>query len=338
MKTLRVFEAFAGYGGASFALKRAEIPHEVVMYSEFDKYAQRLFETNHPNIARLGKTGDINMEDLNIIPQFDLFTGGFPCQPFSSAGLGKGELDPRGTLFYPILKIVESHRPKYILLENVKGMTHKKHLPTFNKILEELRVLGYKTDHSILNTMNYGMPQNRERLWIYATLDGDPLGVLNSIPHEELKLRFNDMLDPMNNTQVPEELFLNFIQVKRLLEKHRMPLHLFGDSQQGLCLDIYNKKLKTDGLSITLTEPHHNGLRVVEPVGFHKRKYSTHEKKIGYSVRKLSVNEHYRLMGFNEGEIDFAEQSYQQLCKRAGNGWDINVVSKIFGFIFKSGN
>ena len=336
METIRVFEAFAGYGGASFALKRAQIPHEVVMYSEFDKHAQKLFETNHPNIKRLGATGDINIENLNSIPEFDLFTGGFPCQPFSSAGLGKGELDPRGTLFYPILKIVESHRPKHILLENVKGMTHKKHLPTFNKILHELKLLGYHIDYAILNTKDYGIPQNRERLWIYASLLDNPTGLLKSVKKVELTTTFNDLLDPNNNIDVGEDLFLNYIQVKRLLEKHRMPLHLFDGSTKGLCLDIYNKKLKTDGLSITLTEPHHNGLRVVEPIGFHNRKYSKHEKTLGYSVRKLSVNEHFRLMGFNLGEIDFANQSYQQLCKRAGNGWDINVVSRIFTSIFKS--
>ena len=117
-----------------------------------------------------------------------------------------------------------------------------------------------------------------------------------------------------------ENLYLNQEQIKRLIELHNVDLNV----KEPCCLDIYNKKVRTDGISITLTEPHHNSLRVVEP-----------KRKGKFVVRKLSVLEHFRLMGFKDNEIDFAELSYQQLCKRAGNGWDINVASRIFKKIYE---
>ena len=312
IKKVRVFEAFAGYGGASFGLKNAKINHEVIGYSEFDKYASEIFELNHPNIKAFG---DITLIDANEIPDFDLFTGGFPCQPFSSAGLGMGELDIRGTVFYDIIRICEIKRPEHILLENVKGLTTRRHAETFQKIISELRRIGYCVFWKVLNTKDYGIPQNRERLWIYCKFgnlgkdfDIDPGKI-------ELNKRFADFLDEKPD----QSLFLNESQVDRLIELHKVDFNV----TESLCLDIYNKKIRQDGTCITITEPHHNSLRVVHPPQNGK-----------YVVRKLSVNEHFRLMGFKEGEMNFGNFSYQQLCKRAGNGWDVNIVSRIMKNIF----
>jgi DNA (cytosine-5)-methyltransferase 1 len=303
--TLKVFEAFAGYGGASFALKKSKIQHEVVGYSENDKYASQIFESNHPGINNFG---DITKIDPKELPDFDLFTGGFPCQPFSSAGLGKGELDIRGTLFYDVIRICEHKNPKHILLENVKGLTTKRHKDTFEKILSELKRIGYNVHWKVLNSKNYGVAQNRERLWIYG-YKGKLPNDFNIEPTKiELKKRFKHFLDkePENN------LYLNEKQIERLIEKHRVDLNVI----EPLCLDIYNKKVRYDGISITITEPHHNSLRVIEV-----------PKNGKYIVRKLSKTEHFRLMGFKDGEFNFGDFSYQQICKRAGNGWDINLVS-----------
>jgi DNA (cytosine-5)-methyltransferase 1 len=313
MKKIRVFESFAGYGGASFGLKLAKIPHSVVGFSEWDKWAIELFQANHKGIPLYPSgSGDITAIDENELPDFDLFTGGFPCQPFSSAGLGNGELDMRGTLFYDILRIVSVKKPKHILLENVKGMTHKKHKPTLDKIISELQSLSYQVFYEILNTKDYGVPQNRERLWIYARLNG---GLPDNWKINPGKtglngLRFKDFLD----RQPPIDLWLNDSQIERLIEKHGVDLNV----PEPLCFDIYNKKIRHDGVSITITEPHHNSLRVVYPMINGK-----------YRVRKMSMTEHFRFMGFPDGLIDFAGQSYQQICKRAGNGWDVNIVSKI---------
>lgn len=359
-KPIRVFEAFAGFGGASFALKKACINHEIVMFSEWDKWAQKLFRANHGKDIPLfadhdGKQsflrGDMTKGNINEIPEFDLFTGGFPCQPFSSAGLGKGELDPRGTLFYPIIKIVKKHKPDRVLLENVKGMTHRKHKPTFDRILMLLDEEGYATDSKVLNSLQFGIPQNRERLWIFAEKKelykervklNNGKGLFENLLHNYAKNPlnksvFHDYLDPQNNKVVPEKYFLNEEQVNKLIDKHNMPLHEFITTDHGrsLCLDIYNKKLRHDEISITLTEPHHNSLRVVEKIDTHaNHEYSSGEKTRGYTVRKLTISEHFRLMGLENDELVRNDLSYQQLCKRAGNGWDTNLASIIFREIF----
>ena len=312
IKKINVFEAFAGYGGASFGLKKSGIPHEIIGYSENDRFASEIFELNHPGIKNYG---DITKIKTNDLPDFDLFTGGFPCQPFSSAGLGKGELDIRGTLFYDVIRICKAKRPKHILLENVKGLITKRHKETFAKIQDELRKLGYGVIWKLMNTKDHGIPQNRERVWIYA-YHGDLPEDFGIEPGKvELKKRFKDFLDK----KPPEHIFLNEKQIARLEELHKVDFNV----KESLCLDIYNKKIRHDGTSITITEPHHNSLRVVHP-----------PRKGKFIVRKLSMTEHYRLMGFEDGEFDFGTQSYQQICKRAGNGWDVSLTSKILKKIF----
>jgi DNA (cytosine-5)-methyltransferase 1 len=307
-KRLRVFEAFAGYGGASFGLKKSGIKHSVVGFSEVDRYAAQIFQLNHPGIPNFG---DITKIDAHTLPDFDLFTGGFPCQPFSSAGIGKGELDVRGTLFHDILRICEAKKPKHILLENVRGLTIGRHKATFLKIQSELEKIGYMLDWKLLNTKDYGIPQNRIRVWIYGHHGELPVNFSIAPEPEPLPHRLKDFLD----TNPPQCLFLSRAQIDRLAEIHQVNFHV----TEPLCLDIYNKKIRTDGTCITITEPHHNSLRIVHP-----------PEKGDFIVRKLSIDEHYRLMGFDEFEFKQGNLSYQQLCKRAGNGWDVNLAAKIF--------
>jgi len=308
---IKVFEAFAGYGGASFGFKKSGIPYEIVGYSEFDKYASEIFEGNHPGIKNYG---DITLIEPENLPDFQMFTGGFPCQPFSSAGLGHGELDIRGTLFYDIIRICELKKPTFLLLENVKGLTTKRHEKSFEKIKSELGRLGYSLNIKLLNSKNYGNPQNRERIWIFGFLGELPEGFDLSPQTEELTSRFKDFLDK----DPPQHLFLSQQQIARLKELHRVDFNV----SEPLCLDIYNKKIKHDGTCITITEPHHNSFRIIHP-----------PENGNFIVRKLSIPEHYRLMGFDDGEFNFGEQSYQQLCKRAGNGWDVRLTGKILSKI-----
>lgn len=311
---IRVFETFAGYGGASFGLKRAKINHEIIGYSEIDKFASELFDVNFPNIKNYG---DITKIDPKEIPDFDLFTGGFPCQPFSQVGLGKGEQDTRGTLFHKILEICEVKRPKHILLENVKGLITKRHEKTLNTIISSLEKLGYQVTYKLLNSKDYGIPQNRERVWIYA-YHGNLDTNFNLEPKKvKLKTHFKDLLDKNPSF----DLFKNQNQIERLKELYNLDFIV----NEPCCADLYNKNIRKDKISITILEPHHNKMRVVHP-----------PKENGeLLVRKYSIEEHFRFMGFNDGEIIFNNQSYQQLCKRAANGWDINLVSKLFKIIFK---
>lgn len=317
-KKLRVFEAFAGYGGASFALKKANINHEVIGFSENDTDAIDLFEFNFPGIKNYGDITKINPKQL---PDFDLFTGGFPCQPFSTVGKRLGELDTRGTLFGDIIRICEYKRPKYILLENVKGLSVGKQKPTFEKILSELRRIKYDVRFAILNSKDYGVPQNRERLWIFGFLGKLPDDFIFIPPTEKLNSRLKDFLDK----KIEPELYRSEAQIARI--KHLHDINLF-EVHEPLCYDYYNRKLRTDGICMTITPPEHNVIRIVEPIENGKEK-----------VRKLSLDEHFRLMGFelNEmnREIKFPqEQNYTRLGRRAGNGWDINLVGRLLKFIF----
>lgn len=308
--TLRIFEGFAGFGGASFGLKKAGIPHTVVGYSEIDKFASQLYELNHPG---LNNYGDISRINPNELPDFDLFTGGFPCQPFSNAGLGLGEGDERGQLIWDIVRICEIKKPKYILLENVKGFATKRHKPTLDRLVEKLEKYGYQTTHKILNSVDFGNAQTRQRFWFLAVLE----------PNFELKKFFEELPMQQNKNQITKfldinpnpDLYLSQEQCKHLIKKHSVDLNV----SSSLCLDIYNKKIKYDGTCITLTEPHHNGLRIVEPIANSE-----------YRVRKLSIEEMFRLMGLSKKDIITDGFSYFQLAKRAANGWDVMVVQKIF--------
>lgn len=328
---MRVFEGFAGYGGASFGLKRVREEHpdfeyEIVGYSELDKYASSLFDANHRNQdgSLIRNWGDITQIDPYSIefPDFDLFTGGFPCQPFSSAGMQMGEMDKygRGTLFYHIIRICEAKHPEYLLLENVKGLTSKKFADTFATMSRMLTEIGYGEDplkFAVLNSKDYGIPQNRERLWMFARLGGLPADFDIVPPKQRTEHLMSDFLD--DNPSV--DLYLSDAQIEHLKVKHNIPSFKV---EQPLCFDVYNKKIKTDGYCITITQPEHNSLRVIEvPQADGKER-----------VRKLSVQEQFRLMGLRDGEMNFAGQSYCQLSKRAGNGWDVNLVKILMSHIF----
>ena len=335
-KKIRIFEGFAGYGGGSFGLKRLkenipELDYEVIGYSEFDKFASELFAANHKdkNGNPLKNWGDITKINPNDLPDFDMFMGGFPCQPFSSAGMQMGTNDPygRGAMLGHIIRICKVKKPKYIFLENVKGFTHGKFQAIHDQLVKDLRDMGYGDEplaKAVLNSKDYGIPQNRERLWMFAQLGGLPRGFSMTPPQIESNKKRADFLDYNPETK----LYLSDAQINHLKEKHHIESFVVDTP---LCFDVYNKKIKIDGYSITITQPEHNSLRVIEV-----------PKEDGKEiVRKMSVHEQFRLMGFRisrdlkDCEIDFAGQSYSQLSKRAGNGWDVNLVGLLLTHIFK---
>lgn len=311
-KKIKLFEAFAGYGGASFGLSRAKIPFKTIGFSEIDKFAIEFYQNNH---APTHNFGDITKIDPKDIPDFDLFTGGFPCQPFSQVGLGYGEDDTRGTLFHDIIRICKVKKPKHILLENVKGLKTVKHGRTLETIIKKLSNLGYDVITSLINSKNHGIPQNRERIWIYGFKGVLPLNFHLEPTRKKLKLFFKDLLDDYPD----KELFKNQEQIKRLKELYKIDFVV----KEPSCADLYNKNIRKDGISITILEPHHNKMRVVHP-----------PKNNKLLVRKYSISEHFRFMGFKNEKINFANQSYQQLCKMMANGWDINLTSLLFKQIF----
>lgn len=166
----RAIDLFAGIGGIRLGFEKAfENKIEFVFASEIDKYARITYESNFGDCPH----GDITKIDSQDIPAFDFLLAGFPCQPFSHAGLKKGFDDTRGTLFFDIAKIIEFHRPEVVFLENVKGFKNHDKGNTFAVVQRTLNDLGYKVFAEILNAKNFGVPQNRERIYIIAFQNQD---------------------------------------------------------------------------------------------------------------------------------------------------------------------
>ena len=170
MKKIRVFEAFSGIGSQSIALKNIGVDYEVVAISEIDKYAIKAYEAIH---GKANNLGDISKIDVKDIPEHDLFTYSFPCQDISIAGrqmsLEEGS-GTRSSLLWECKKIIEHCKPKYLLMENVKNIISKKHKPYFDKWLDYLESLGYVNYWKVLNAKDYGVPQNRERVFVVSIL------------------------------------------------------------------------------------------------------------------------------------------------------------------------
>lgn len=180
----RAIDLFAGIGGVRLGFQKAFGSQiKFVFASEIDKYARMTYESNFGDIPH----GDITKIEPQDIPAFDILLAGFPCQPFSHAGLKKGFGDIRGTLFFDIAKIVEFHHPKVVFLENVKGFKNHDGGNTFAVVKRTLQDLGYKVFAEVLNAKDFGVPQNRERIYIVAFLDNDDF-IFPIAPKPNIKL------------------------------------------------------------------------------------------------------------------------------------------------------
>lgn len=208
---LRVFESFAGIGTQRMGLERAGIDHEVVGICEIDKFAIDSYKAIHGDVNNYG---DISKIDPKDIPDFDLFTYSRPCQDLSMAGKQKGFDKGSGTrssLLWECERIIEAKRPKYLLMENVKALTFKKNLPGYEKWLEILSNLGYTNYSKVLNAKDYGVPQNRERVFCISILDDDQ-GF--EFPEKQvLGTRLKDVLEE----SVDEKYYLSNDRVKQLV-------------------------------------------------------------------------------------------------------------------------
>lgn len=168
MPKLKFIDLFAGIGGFHIALEK--LGHECVFASEKKVNLAELYETNF----NIKVNRDITKIEVSDIPSFDILCAGFPCQPFSKAGKQDGLLDERnGSLFDKIVEILEYHKPKYFILENVRNLISHDNKNTWFYIKEQLeKQLNYKVDKKIYSPHNFGIPQHRERLFIVGCIDG----------------------------------------------------------------------------------------------------------------------------------------------------------------------
>ena len=206
---LKVLELFAGIGACSKALERLGIKHEIVDAVEIDKYAIESFNAIHNTNF---EPQDIIKWDKNI--KVDLIMHGSPCQDFSVAGKGAGGDEGTGTrssLMYETIRIVEKLKPKYVIWENVKNVLSKKHKHNFDNYINRLSELGYNSYYQVLNSKDYGIPQNRERVFTISIRKDIDKGYI--FPNkQELKLRLKDMLE----NEVDEKYYLSDLQIDRI--------------------------------------------------------------------------------------------------------------------------
>lgn len=206
---IKVLELFGGIGACSKALERLGIDYEIADYVEIDKYAVKSFNAMH----------DTNFEPQDICKwdkdiEVDLVMHGSPCQDFSLAGLQKGGDEGSGTrssLMYETIRIVQKLKPKYVIWENVKNVISKKHIHNFNNYIQQMEELGYKSYYQVLNAKDYGIPQNRERVFTISIRNDIDKGFVFP-PKKELKLKLKDLLEE----NVDEKYYLSEEHLERI--------------------------------------------------------------------------------------------------------------------------
>ena len=211
---LKVFTAFSGYDSQCMALDKLGIDYELVGWSEIDKYAIQAHNAVYPQWADRN-FGDISKIDWNEVPDFDLFTYSFPCQDISSAGkqrgLQKGS-ETRSSLLWECQKAIEAKRPKYCLMENVAALVSEKFRPFFLEWERLMCRYGYVNYNKVLNAKDYGIPQNRERIFMVSVLD--PNKAFYWPEPMKLEKRLKDVLEQ----NVDEKYYLSDRMIKGFLK------------------------------------------------------------------------------------------------------------------------
>jgi DNA (cytosine-5)-methyltransferase 1 len=206
---IRLLSLFSGIGAFETALKRLNIPFETVAYCEIDKYASKAYSMLH-GISEDFNLHDVRTADVSNLHDIDLVTYGFPCQDISLSGRQKGFYDNEGNktrsgLFFDALRIIETVKPKYAIAENVKSLTSRKFAEEFSSVLGGLSDAGYNNYYSVLNAKDFGIPQNRERVFIVSIRKDIDTGDFRFPNGKTLLLRLKDMLEE----NVPERFFLD---------------------------------------------------------------------------------------------------------------------------------
>jgi len=284
-KEIKIADLFGGVGGFRLGIERA-INSSCVFYSEIDKFSVQTYNKNFKENHKPTDITNIRAED---IPNFDMLCGGFPCQAFSIAGKRGGFQDTRGTLFFEIARIIKAKRPKIVFLENVKGLLNHEKGQTFSIIIQTISELGYNVQWMVLNSKFFGVPQNRERVFI--------IGSIREEPRPEI-LPFRES-NEINNQKQQEQTARTLTSI----------YHKQGQWKQYI-MDLYNNKIHSDR-SPTLTEPHHNTLRVRD----------------GMKIRKLTPIECERLQGFPDNWTEGVSDT--QRYKQMGNAVTVNVIEAI---------
>lgn len=309
----KFIDLFAGIGGFHYAL--SSFGAECVFASEIDKKASEIYEINH----NLKPEGDITIIEEKDIPKHDILCAGFPCQAFSISGKQKGFEDTRGTLFFDIARIINYHRPKILFLENVKNFAKHDNGKTVKIVEKTLNEINYSVHYKVLNTSKFGLPQNRERIYIVAFNNNDFKKTDFNFPSINIVSSLNDILEnePIDGKIIErEDIFINktYIPDKNIFGEISLPnkpIQIGKVNKGGQGERIYHSM----GHAITLSA---YGGGAGSKTGLYK---------IKDKIRKLSPRECARLQGYPENFI--LPKSISEAHKQFGNSISINVLQYI---------
>lgn len=298
---VKIIDLFAGIGGIRLGFEQAFKDNiECVFTSEIDKFA---VQTYTENFGSDNIYGDITEIPATEIPDHDILLAGFPCQPFSQAGLKKGFKDTRGTLFFDIERILLAKKPKVFLLENVKQLKGHDKGNTLKVILQHLHGAGYKTFVKVLAAKDFGVPQNRERIYIVGFLNND--------------VEFN-FPEPTN-----KETKVGSILEKKPDEKYTISDKLWAGHQRR---KVMHQK-KGNGFGYGLFNEDSTYTNTISARYYKDGSEILIEQK-GKNPRKLTPREAARLQGFPES-YQINTVSDNQLYKQFGNSVCVPVIEKI---------
>lgn len=345
---MKILELFGGIGACSKALERLGIDYEIADYVEIDKYAVKSFNAIHGTNFM---PQDIREWDKNI--KVDLIMHGSPCQDFSIAGKQAGgdkNSGTRSSLMYETLRIVEKLQPKYVIWENVKNLLSEKHCHNLGVYLDKMTKLGYYNNYQVLNAKDYGIPQNRERVFTISIRDDLPNRVFKFPNKQPLTKRLKDVLEPIvderyyldkklsdgplksensENIRVVGKLDMAGMDIiKRVYDTQSIAPTLStmtgGHRQPKIIEDFYkSRNPRVYGEVAPTLRSERSGLKVAEPTVL---------------IRKLTPKECWRLMGFDDEDFEKAAKvnSNAQLYKQAGNSIVVNVLEAILGNLLEN--
>ena len=251
MNNLKLLSLFSGIGAFEKALDNLEVEYELINYCEIDKYASKSYAAIH-NVSEDKNLGDITKVNEKELPKdIDLITYGFPCQDISLAGKQKGLFNEDGTqtrsgLFFEALRIIEETQPRVAIAENVKNLVGKKFKPQFEIVLDSLDKAGYNNYWQVLNAKDYGIPQNRERVFIVSIRKDIDNGKFKFPQGFLLELRLKDILEDevdekyyLDNSRIDKIVNSNFQQEKNRIQDGNIRSTLLArDYKDPKCVQV----------------------------------------------------------------------------------------------------
>lgn len=320
---LKVLELFGGIGAPRAALERLGVDFEVVDYVEIDKYAVKSYNAIYDESY---EPQDITTWDKNI--SVDMVMHGSPCQDFSIAGLGKGGEQgsyTRSSLMWHTVRIVEKLKPKVVVWENVLGVLNKNHRKTFDKYIDSLGSMGYTSYFQVLNAKDFGIAQNRKRVFTVSVLGDRP---------------FNFPAPLETSTKISDFVLENPDKRWYLTQKQIEALRSSKYRSRSIRAVKYLHEIAP-----TLVTMQGGGLepKVFEPLISDNKDTDTRgiiklDDKY-FNIRKLTPNECWRLMGFSDSQFEKAQDvnSNSQLYKQQGNSIVVDVLYYLFKEMYAQG-